>query len=339
MNMPLISIIVPVYNVERYLQKSINSLLTQSYNNIEIILIDDGSTDHSGEICDRFAEKDSKVVAFHKRNTGLGLTRNYGLNRINGQYVAFVDSDDYVGKDFIEKLISPIINDNTLDTVVGGYTRISSNGKILFREKYLPHLFEENNIKNKLFLKMLGGLPNKSDSIKPSVWNCLFSVDLIRRYRLQFVSERKLISEDIVWDSDYFFRARKVKLIESSSYYYRSNPTSLSCKYNKNRLQKSIYFYNYMENKIKKLGLKAEASIRLKKYLFIMILACVSQLKTLSYNSGLKEAKKICNNDVLQVAIKNYPVNQLLFKQKKFIQLLKNKRYHVLVLLSKSKVI
>lgn len=99
--MDLISVIVPVYNVEDYLPKCINSLISQTYSNIEILLIDDGSTDESGKICDEYSNRDDRIIVYHKTNGGLSDARNYGLERISGDYVGFVDSDDYVSSDYI----------------------------------------------------------------------------------------------------------------------------------------------------------------------------------------------------------------------------------------------
>ena len=92
----LISVIVPVYNVENYLYKCISSIITQSYGNFELILIDDGSIDKSGEICDSFSEKDNRIKVIHKVNEGVSSARNYGLKQARGEYICFVDSDDYV---------------------------------------------------------------------------------------------------------------------------------------------------------------------------------------------------------------------------------------------------
>ena len=100
----LISIIVPVYNVEKYLKKCIDSILNQTYSNIEILLIDDGSTDNSGIICDNFKKRDSRIKVVHKKNSGVSSTRNYGLDLATGKYISFVDSDDFVECDFIENL-------------------------------------------------------------------------------------------------------------------------------------------------------------------------------------------------------------------------------------------
>lgn len=106
----MISVVVPIYNVEKYLERCVRSLESQSYDNLEIILVDDGSTDSSGKMCDRYAQENEKIVAFHKENGGLSDARNYGMERAKGEYIIFIDSDDYVEPDMMELLISTIGN-------------------------------------------------------------------------------------------------------------------------------------------------------------------------------------------------------------------------------------
>ena len=103
-----ISIIVPVYNVEKYLKKCIDSIVNQTYKNLEIILVDDGATDRSGEICDELAKLDNRIKVYHKKNGGLSDARNYGVERATGSYVGFVDSDDYIDAEMYEKLYEAI---------------------------------------------------------------------------------------------------------------------------------------------------------------------------------------------------------------------------------------
>lgn len=106
--MEKISIIVPVYNVERYLPECLDSLLGQTYRELEIILVDDGSRDASGRICDAYGERDSRIRVIHQQNQGLSPTRNHGLDIATGDYIAFVDSDDYVAEDMMEKMLSAL---------------------------------------------------------------------------------------------------------------------------------------------------------------------------------------------------------------------------------------
>lgn len=121
-NEPLISIIVPVYNTEKYLRDCLNSVISQTYSNLEIILINDGSTDTSGKICDEYAERDPRVIVFHQQNSGPSVARNLGLDKANGKYFAFIDSDDMYHYQFIEILMSGF-TDNTIDVSFCNFTQ------------------------------------------------------------------------------------------------------------------------------------------------------------------------------------------------------------------------
>ena len=117
MENPLITVIIPVYNVEKYLQRCLDSVIAQTYQNLEIICIDDGSTDCSGEICEQYAIKDERVKVFHQENQGVSAARNKGLDMASGEYIAFVDSDDYILKDMYAKMMRALL-DNGVDICV-----------------------------------------------------------------------------------------------------------------------------------------------------------------------------------------------------------------------------
>lgn len=118
----LVSIIVPVYNVQEYVRRCLESLMNQSYENIEIIVIDDGSTDESGIICENCAKNDTRIKVFHKKNGGLSSARNYGIKRAKGKYICLVDSDDYVKIDFVKKMMDRVKTDN-IDIVICGFNK------------------------------------------------------------------------------------------------------------------------------------------------------------------------------------------------------------------------
>ncbi len=128
-NNPLISIVVPIYNVESYLEECLNSIVNQSYQNLEIILVDDGSPDKSSILCDIYAQKDDRIIVIHKSNGGLSSARNAGLEICNGEFVAFIDSDDYVHKDFIKLLYQDLINHDS---------DIASCGIVKYNDKEYP---------------------------------------------------------------------------------------------------------------------------------------------------------------------------------------------------------
>ena len=125
----MISIIVPVYNVEKYLERCIESLINQTYQNIEIILIDDGSSDNCGEICDKYAKVDSRIKVIHQVNSGVSVARNAGLMAAKGEYIGFIDSDDFVNSDMYETLLTSMIK-NDCDIAIGGYDYVDETGTI-----------------------------------------------------------------------------------------------------------------------------------------------------------------------------------------------------------------
>ena len=128
-NNPLISLIVPVYNISKYLRRCVDSILEQSYENLEIILVDDGSTDDSGGICDLYEERDNRVQVIHKANNGLSSARNAGLSAIKGEYVGFVDGDDFIDKYMYETLVRAAL-DNDAHVAQTGFHHTDENGNI-----------------------------------------------------------------------------------------------------------------------------------------------------------------------------------------------------------------
>lgn len=142
MENPLVSIIVPVYNVKYYLAKCINSIIGQTYTNLEIILVDDGSSDGSEKICDEYEKVDNRILVIHKINEGVSAARNIGLDYARGEYIAFVDSDDYIASDMIQTLLSRIKTDNS-DMACCNYLQVTEDAKLINETQQLP-LRDEN---------------------------------------------------------------------------------------------------------------------------------------------------------------------------------------------------
>lgn len=131
----LISIVVPVYNVENYLDRCVKSIIAQVYTNIEIILVDDGSSDNSGKICEKWKEKDKRIIVIHKKNGGLSSARNAGIEIAKGKYIAFVDSDDYISKNMYSELYR-VLKQNNSDIAICGRKYVWDNGKRYCRYHY-----------------------------------------------------------------------------------------------------------------------------------------------------------------------------------------------------------
>ena len=127
---PLVSVIVPVYNVEKYLRRCVDSIIAQTYENIEVILVDDGSTDRSGNLCDEYTHLDNRIQVIHKTNGGLSDARNTGLRTAKGDYILYIDSDDFVDEDIVEELLSGV--QPGTDIIVGGYKKVFSDHMVMF---------------------------------------------------------------------------------------------------------------------------------------------------------------------------------------------------------------
>lgn len=331
--MDLITIIVPVYNVEKYIRECIDSLLNQTYRNLEIILVDDGSTDKSGDICENYTITDSRVKVIHKKNEGLGFARNTGLRVAQGKFVTFIDSDDIVDADLIERLLKGVV-DFKCDTCIGGFKRISENGTISFIEQYNTALFTGVDVYNKLFARMLGSAPDKHDAIRMSVWNVMYSMDIIRKYKIEFPSERKFISEDIIWDSEYYKYAKRVGVIDSIAYNYRITPGSLTQKYKPDMLKKICALYNEMSNRVAADETKVT---RLQRQFFVNLRACLKQENSkVSKKSNVEvmnSIKGIVNNETVYTVAAAYEKVIEQHRQKFFVKLVKNKRMYALYML------
>ena len=339
--MELISIIVPIYNVEQYLEECIVSLINQTYTELEIILVDDGSTDSSGKICDEFEKKDQRIKVLHKKNEGLGFARNSGLELANGQWVTFIDSDDYAEVDMISKLIENAVKYNA-DTCIGGFKKVDDKN-VLFIEKYEKRIYKNEEVYNELFYKMLGSEPEKHDMIRMSVWNVLYSMKIIKENEIKFPSERVFISEDIIFDSDYYQHAQKVCIIDSTAYNYRLTDGSLTQKYKENRAKLYCVLYREIERRISGDVLFEEGIRRLQKHFFVNIRACVAQEKSKILCDGFFEVvrriQQICDLPEVVEVTNCYPVNRLQFKQRIFVRLLKQKNAMMLAVLAQLNVV
>ncbi len=340
---PKVSIVVPVYNVEKYLCECLDSLVAQTYKNTEIIIVDDGSKDGSPTICDKYEKEYENIKVIHKQNEGLGLARNTGLEHVTGDYVSFMDSDDYADTNMVANLMKALIDSNA-DTVIGGFKKIDDNKNILFTEKYENQIFENEDVYQKFFLHVLGSIPKKHDSFRMSVWNAIYSVKVIKENNIIFPSERVMISEDLIFDEDYYRVAEKVMIIDDTSYNYRCNVESLSVKYRENKFSLINDLYNEMNKRIQnKFVHQHEADTRLKTMYLIQTKACISQEKSKksgkTFKGTLNGIKSICYNPLTIDVSDSYPLNELDFKQKVFVFLLKHKAYRILAIISQIGVI
>ncbi len=220
----LVSIIVPVYNCEQYLNRCIDSILDQSYIGIEVLLLDDGSVDNSGEICDEYAKKDKRVRVFHKENTGVSDTRNYGIIEASGEYIQFVDSDDWIEKTMTEDLVNNMKSCDS-DMVVCGYVRIT---KYMHRK---DKIWDKQGIySNQDYMKNI--LNDPTGYYYGVIWNKLYKSSIIKNNHLHFL-EKLNLGEDFTFNMQYLRHVKSISTISKRLYIYNYINTGSLSRYDK----------------------------------------------------------------------------------------------------------
>ncbi len=212
MKKELISVIVPIYDIEKYLNKCIESIVNQSYENLEIILIDDGSTDESGKICDKWKEKDGRIKVIHKENGGLSDARNVGIENSTGEILYFIDGDDYIDFDIIDNLYFSLLENNT-DISMGGLVReLYFEQKTLYSDK--NYVVDSKEILRKMFI----------NEICTTVCNILFKKKLFEDIKFPVGK----INEDSATLYKLFDKTDKISHINKAGYYYVQRNGSIS---------------------------------------------------------------------------------------------------------------
>lgn len=339
-----VSIIVPIYNVERYLDRCMQSLLNQTLEGIEIIMVDDESPDNCPRLCEEYKAKYPHIKVVHKKNGGLGLARNSGLEVAEGEYVAFIDSDDFVDTDMFQNLYE-YGKRNNCDAVFCGYNIYRDAGHIRRMQENTGYVLRQGveGVKQVL-LDMVGPEPDYHSDAKllMSVWRAIYSRKVIEENQLRFVSERVYIAEDIMWHLDFLPCCKCVGLIPQTHYYYCMNGTSLTRTYRADRFQKELFLYHAQEKKLQDAGYdEADFRTRLNRQLLMKTRACISQqvafISQLGYAQTRKNIKDIVNAEELQTVLKTYPYRHLPLRHRIFFLLVKYHLYDIVTMLFKIK--
>ncbi len=243
----LISIVIPIYNMESYIQSTIDSILKQSYKNFQLILVDDGSTDNSGEICDECAKKDSRIDVLHTKNQGSGPARNIGIDKAKGEYIYFPDADDGLVENALQ-ILSVTVADNRYDLVIFGYNTIYKNQVLNKIKKYDECSFFGENIRKNYFdfFDM-----DSSYGIQGAPWNKLFKTKIIKENNVKYPSLRR--HQDDAFIGLYMCYVDEIKFINNVLYtYYANDITKEWDKYPKDYIDSVIGLYNIRKNSILK---------------------------------------------------------------------------------------
>lgn len=336
----IISIIVPVYNVEKYLNRCIKSILNQTFKDYEVILVDDGSKDSSSKMCDEYALKYTNFKVIHKDNAGLGFARNSGLDLAKGKYIMFVDSDDYLERDMIENLYNDLLCTSS-DTCIGGFRRVYNDRIDIIENKLAGKTYENQEIVDNLLVKMFGRLPDLDDYIEMSVWKVLFSNEIIQKNLIRFPSEREFISEDIIFDMDYYTYAKKVYMSSDTGYCYCDNEGSLTTRYRSERFQLQVKLYEELIRRTKDLKIYNEAKQRMMTTLVAIARYSIKLEEKFSKDNSKKiyrdNIKRICNDNMLQTVLKSYDDSGVRLQSRLINWMIRKKKINCLIIVMRLK--
>lgn len=337
-NKPKISIIVPVYKVEKYLDRCVQSLINQTIKEIEIILVDDGSPDKCPALCDEYAALDNRIKVVHKKNAGLGLARNSGLDIAEGEYVAFVDSDDFVDLDMYKTLYERVVQDK-LDTCYCGFKFYYNNGSTNQKSEVDAYkTFIGRSEVDRLLLDMVGPEPSYPSDVKymMCVWKALYSKKLLDTYKLRFHSEREFVSEDIIFHLDYLTRAERVGFLPHHFYYYCYNGSSLSNTYSKEKFERNKRLLAEVDHRLST-AFKAEDYLdHYYRMCFFYLRASLQQEIALVKHSGfsdlLTSISRICRDDFFKELLHSYNYWRLPIKHRLAFFMIKYRLYLLIYL-------
>lgn len=339
MKEPLVSVVVPVYNVEKYLPKCLDSLVNQIFKNIQVILVDDGSTDQSGKMCDEYAFENANFEVIHKQNGGLSSARNEGIKYCKGKYVTFLDADDWFSNDYIEICVLELQKNNVellLTPYIREYSQKSFQNPLFSKEKII---FNYSELRARILARLFG--PNKNDLKFPArvddlstAWGKFYLVSKCKK--IKFVDTRIIGTEDAWFNINYIYSINSAEYIGNTFYHYnKENDNSLVRKYNPHLFKRWCVLYKkmYIFIKEKKLGNSYKENLNNR------IICNLIGLSNNIFNSDLKffekykNEKLILNQKIYIKRFRKFPFDNLTFSWKIFFKLCYKRQALILSLL------
>lgn len=254
--MEKVTVVVPVYNAEKYLNECVESIRNQTYKNLEIILVDDGSKDSSPQLCDYLQKLDNRIKVIHKENEGAGKSRNRGIEAATGEYICFVDSDDYIKPDLVRKCMNAI-EGNDAAIVMYGVKNVDETGKVIgekvpYSDKYI---FEKEEVQRQFLPEMVFSENKKLRNLEtPASMANFYSLGIIKKIGWKFESEREYISEDFYSRLKLYRYIDKLVVLNEALYCYRHGHESLSSSSRLMNYEMIRKYYNQCVELCKKNG-------------------------------------------------------------------------------------
>lgn len=318
----LISVIVPIYNAEKFLRKSIESVINQSYKNIEIMLINDGSTDNSGKICDEYALADNRIKAISQKNSGPASARNAGIRQAAGDLIFFLDADDFIEKNALEILVAKY-NQYQSDLVMGNFSKLENNGEIIrqsvsFRPDDEPFEYQIKELsKTDIVDYVRHFLKHPSNHLISYCWARLYKLSIIKNNGI-FANEDMRLFEDFVFNLDYLKHTGNIVFVNENLYTYVMHNTHLSASMaiiNGDSLlhdmdvfktKASEFFQLSNANTMNTFDMKKEIGHALVHYAIIFLVRSCRQISKQNEKRIYNEINKIINAPILRDSLRYY---------------------------------
>ncbi|MCR5207204.1 MAG: glycosyltransferase [Eubacterium sp.] len=253
------SIIVPIFKVEKYLEQCIESIVNQTYKNIEIILVDDGSPDGCPLICDKWAAKDGRIRVIHKKNGGLIAARKSGVEIATGDYICFVDGDDFIGETMYERVADSVQKYNP-DCVITQFYYAFPDRNEKSEYNLSKEIYSRNEIEKEIFPTMLFKERFYRFGIYPCCWTKVFKADILKKHIFD-VDDRIRLGEDIAFTYPCLMECQSIAFVDKPLYYYRQNPESMTASYDPRLPDIYMLPYRALKKKSEKLGVDLSAQL------------------------------------------------------------------------------
>lgn len=305
MNSPLISIIIPIYNMEKLLPRCLDSILRQTYTTLEIILVNDGSQDSSADICNEYAQKDSRFKVIHKQNAGVSAARNSALDIASGEYISFVDSDDWLEDNMYQILIANI-NQETTDIIrFNAYKE-----KNILNKTHLKGNYEGENMVDNVILPMIGAEKLFGMFLMGVPWTYLFRRNIIEQNNIRFnINLRR--SEDRLFCITTMLHADKITFIDDVLYHYETLGESLSNRYDPIRWEQELLFLDELKKEYTKVlppEKAQEANNRIKTDYLLRAIVSINNIffsnNNNSFTNKYKRTKQIVSDKHVRESVK-----------------------------------
>lgn len=245
-----LSVIVPVYNGEKYIRDCVGSILAQTFKDYELLLVDDGSTDMSGEICDQYAETDQRVVVCHKRNEGVTCARMAGVIRAKGDYIAFVDADDWLEEDFLENLMEGMIQEYA-DIVIDGCVKEQSGQQEIVLNNIPEGIYADDELRRDIFPHMLHYRGFYQFGILPYLCNKIYKKELLLQC-FKDIDTNIYDGEDVAIVFPYLLKTSRIIVSAAAKYHYRIHSNSVTANKREDYYQNCCYLYLYLYREFEK---------------------------------------------------------------------------------------